>query len=414
MKNSGFSVVIKALIGISLLVNSVNYSPPPTATAEAADKGTSISIGAFRWDGWVGNVGTLGFIAEQSQKMLSPEKFRFRTPFFATVTGANAIELSTTQASMDQEIAYAKNSGIDYWIYNWYGQGWGLDVPLNLHLSSTQKDDVKWCYNFYSTHFQYLKSELPFIVDRMKAVNYKTVLDGHPLVYLMSNTWTKDEIDTLRAAAETAGLPSLYFVILEFTASGAAEICDRVGAQAISSYATPGSDGKKYSSHARYEAASWNKYQNTGKQVIPIVTTGWDPRPIGEYIASASQAEQDSVKTWYPSNTQDYVQTAKPDEIAKHLKNALDWASNNSFSNEANTVIMYAWNEFTEGGWICPVLDGGSQRLDAIKNMLDSYGPPYNPSINEIDNSFIRIGICSLLFVTRRIFTFIYNYFYYL
>ncbi len=35
-----------------------------------------------------------------------------------------------------------------------------------------------------------------------------------------------------------------------------------------------------------------------------------------------------------------------------------------------NAVIIYAWNEFDEGGWLCPTLYGGTERLDAIREIL--------------------------------------------
>jgi hypothetical protein len=33
-------------------------------------------------------------------------------------------------------------------------------------------------------------------------------------------------------------------------------------------------------------------------------------------------------------------------------------------------VIIYAWNEFDEGGWICPTISEGTSRLDAISKVL--------------------------------------------
>jgi hypothetical protein len=31
---------------------------------------------------------------------------------------------------------------------------------------------------------------------------------------------------------------------------------------------------------------------------------------------------------------------------------------------------MYSWNEFDEGGWICPTLGNNTERLDALKKVL--------------------------------------------
>jgi hypothetical protein len=74
------------------------------------------------------------------------------------------------------------------------------------------------------------------------------------------------------------------------------------------------------------------------------------------------------------------VQTAKADEVAAHLKAGLDWVKNNPKYSKPNTVIIYAWNECSEGGFIIPVaetnttaINYGTKRLDAIKAMLDAY-----------------------------------------
>lgn len=42
----------------------------------------------------------------------------------------------------------------------------------------------------------------------------------------------------------------------------------------------------------------------------------------------------------------------------------------NPEAGEAGAVIIYAWNEFDEGGWICPTLSEGTARLDAIRKVL--------------------------------------------
>ena len=36
----------------------------------------------------------------------------------------------------------------------------------------------------------------------------------------------------------------------------------------------------------------------------------------------------------------------------------------------ANTVMIYAWNEFDEGGWLAPTLSEGAARIDALAKVL--------------------------------------------
>ncbi|MHB1484011.1 MAG: leucine-rich repeat domain-containing protein [Saccharofermentanales bacterium] len=372
--------------------------------AAVADR---VLVGASRWDAWVGNTGTYAKIATDNIKILSPEKYRFRTPFFATVTGNNSIDIATTQASMDQEIQYAKNGGIDYWAFQYYPQSSGFHIPLNTYLTSMRRNDVKFCYLLHSLHFPSIKSDMSLIISRMKLANYQTVDGNHPLVYLMHTTWTKDDISVLRAAATSAGLPSLYLVFMDYSGSAAYLMCKELGGQATSAYTKAGTGGITYKSHADTEADFWETYLKSDKDFIPFVTTGWDPRPIGEYIDSLPEAEKAGVRQWYPtpSDSNFYVQTATPAEIANHLKEAIEFVYNNAAAQTPKTVLMYSWCEFTEGGWICPVKDGGTQRLDAIKNMLNNYTPPEKitltipAGVTSIDDfKYINMRIVSVTF----------------
>jgi len=335
------------------------------------------TIGAIRWDGWVGNVSS---ISAYSQKMISPEKFRFRTPFFAQIHKPDSITCTTTQASMDQEIAYAKNAGVNYWIYNWYPNGSGLDIPLDKHLLSAYKNDVKFSYLFYSTNWQYVKNEMSKTMERMKESNYMKI-DGKPLVFFMHNTWKVSDIDLLRSEAKKAGMPELYLVFTDWTGGTANKQCADFGGQASSSYCNWGDGGISYKSFAAATESKWNTYRNPQFAFIPFVTTGWDPRPIIEYYHGLPKADSISVSQWYPKPAEDhYVQTATADEVAAHLKAGLDWVKNNPKYSKPNTVIIYAWNECSEGGFIIPVaetnttaINYGTKRLDAIKAMLDAY-----------------------------------------
>ncbi len=61
--------------------------------------------------------------------------------------------------------------------------------------------------------------------------------------------------------------------------------------------------------------------------------------------------------------------------MANHLADALDWTSRNRPSvTTTNTVLIYAWNENDEGGWLIPTLnnDGSTNtaRLAAIAAIL--------------------------------------------
>ena len=164
---------------------------------------------------------------------------------------------------------------------------------------------------------------------------------------------------------------------MDWTGEGANQKCDYFGAQATSSYCNWGDGGISYSSFAFATEQKWDRYKNPQHAFIPFITTGWDPRPIIEYYNEISEADSISISTWYPKPAEDhYVQTATADEVAMHLKAGLEWVKSNPSYARPNTVIIYAWNECSEGGFIIPVTESdssainyGTKRLDAIKSI---------------------------------------------
>jgi len=88
-------------------------------TAFAAQTGSAshdqIVVGAIRWDAWHGPASEVGLTVE---KTLAPAHWHYRLPFYGKVAGENAVEVrGNTQEVMDQEIAYARAAGLDYWAF---------------------------------------------------------------------------------------------------------------------------------------------------------------------------------------------------------------------------------------------------------------------------------------------------------
>ncbi len=100
-----------------------------------------------------------------------------------------------------------------------------------------------------------------------------------------------------------------------------------------------------------------------------MVTTGWDKWPRKENPVSWEKGQSYHRQEVFPSR-------ATPDEIAEHLQQALAFVRNHARICPANAVIVYAWNEYDEGGWLAPTRgqDGepDTSRLDAIRRVLKS------------------------------------------
>jgi hypothetical protein len=67
-----------------------------------------------------------------------------------------------------------------------------------------------------------------------------------------------------------------------------------------------------------------------------------------------------------------YYEAPEPQALAAHLEKALQWCEDHPDAARARAVLIYAWNEFDEGGWLCPTLSEGTARLDALRTVLKS------------------------------------------
>ncbi|MFI7066805.1 hypothetical protein ACIBL3_37800 [Kribbella sp. NPDC050124] len=342
------------------------------APPEAADPWADIFVDGVRGGYHVPLLGTTA-VLDQVHFQTNPT---LATDFYVDNVSVEVTESvnadATSQAIMDQEIQFASDAGIDYWAFDYYPQQ-PLGRARELYLSSAKKHLINWCAildgNFgFGNDFW---ANLAVLVARMAESNYQKVLDGRPLVYIIGGA-TADRVTAIRTKAAEAGLADPYVVVTGWTAQSAAGLKTTVGADAVSRYATgPATPGAPYSSITDAESALWPEYAAAAGQVIPTVSTGWDPRPRHDYPAPWG-AQPD---TSYLTDDDFWSEQGTPEQIAAHLKNAVHWTKTHSPSTAANSVLIYAWNENLEGGWICPTLyemryAGRPLRLNAIADAL--------------------------------------------
>ena len=334
-----------------------------------ADNALGVTIGAIRWDAWVGPTNTSGTgsdnVGLQVEKTLSPNKYHNRVPFFGTETGVNSIlARELTQSIMDADIAYANAAGLNYWAFYYYPIGSGMDTARNLYLSSNVKNGLNFTF--------IINRSLPSanfgeVISAFSNPNYQKVLGNRPLLYIHTdpgNIYTKADIGNLRSQSTAAGLGNPYIVVMNGNPAIASSQLWTLGADAISSYTSAGSGGSPFAAVMQNDQLGWDSYAQTGYKVVPWVTTGWDPRP-----------RIDNPVSWTKYSASSWAQPAMPSELSTSLQNALDWSAQHEQIAEPATVIMYAWNEFDEGGWLSPTITPGSSiintdRITAIKNTL--------------------------------------------
>lgn len=312
-------------------------------------------VGAIRWDAWHGDAGMHGgtgvFKTDKTvltpglavERSLGPKHWHYRLPFYAKIISDDKVEVrGNSQEVMDKEIAYAADAGLDYWAFLTYHPDSPMTLGLKLYLSSKDKAKIKFCVILHSIRKDALGEEINRIAGYFTDPQYQTVLNGRPLVYAFHCSAGKEFYNGLVKAAAAHGLPRPYFVTMGVTSGG-------VAFDATSSYIGKG--------------GGWQS--RAGAKLIPDVSTGFDRRPRVENPVPWEGGTPTPVADRSP-------RTVPPETIAARVKAAIEWNMKNPDVGEANAVIIYAWNEFDEGGWLCPTLSEGTARLDAIREVLKS------------------------------------------
>lgn len=346
-------MLVLAVCFVALAAASEKKAPPPT-------------IGAIRWDGW--------FQDNTWEKNLSAPEWHYRLPFFATVSEGAVHVCGDSQETMDREIDYAKAGGISYWAFCYYHpKSWEQASAYNYgwqrYLSSKSKRDINFCFILQGGSHLGPDTEWDATIAQFVRLfaepTYQRVCNGRPLLYVFScenlipHFGSPEAAGTafrkLREASKNSGTGDPYIVAQIWTHQIDADFLKAVDFDALGAYSAHGDKGgeEPYAKLMETNRWYWERHRSTGCQVVPLVNAGWDGRPR-KYPGA-----------WY--------QTGTPSEIASGIRSAFDWIAANPTTTNARTVLVYAWNEHDEGGWLCPTIDEGNARLDAIRAMHDAY-----------------------------------------
>ena len=331
--------------------------PLAVLEARAAERTT---VGAIRWDAWFADK------VNPYETNLADKQWHGRLPFFARIiSGTNVQVRGDTQAAVDQEIAYARAGGVDYWAFLYYSPGLRNDGfnhdymnrARRLYLSSKRKGDVNFCLIVNPKHPD---KEIGEWLEMMKEPSYQRVGGGRPLLYFMF--WDPNDtierhfgsvekgrayMDKLRERIKQTGQKNPYFVTLSQTPAVGAAVVKAAGLDAISAYTSWG--GPDYAGLGAAQVRHWDAMRAAGAQVVPNVSAGWGgPR----------------------DKNGDRLQP-KPGELAAHVRSAFVWIDANPAATEAKTMLFYAWNEVDEGGWLVPDKGRGTGKLDEIRKVVD-------------------------------------------
>ena len=325
-------------------------------------------FGVINWDCSVPRETT--FFGYHATKSLSPAKYRTRTPYYASILGENEINFTNRcAADYDRELEYAIEAGIDYFAYCWYsneafdpkdidgaptgpveGKLCEITKMRKHHCKSPLREKIKLAAILVCSHL-YFDSDIDELTNEMQGDHYEKV-DGRPLVYLFGGYRT-DFIERLTAEAEIKGLKKPFFVF--FNNGVISNDGDYSMADGVSAYAcTAGSE--TFSEYYLSVEKDNNERRDTyGVPNVPFFSFGWNPSP-----------RMDNPVPWHGYDDLPYHDTASEDEILGAAEKFAEWIKKDERNFQIGHVLSFAWNEFEEGGYLCPTYDKNG-RIDLTR-----------------------------------------------
>jgi hypothetical protein len=341
-------VVCAAVLG------STAWAAGVTATPKGKSK---VRIGAYYFDGWSGST---RHVTERLRT-----EFADREPPW----GWHGDSL----ADMERQIGIAADHGLGFFAFCWYWHDNGgainrpaiesepLHTAMGHFLEARNRDRMKFCLlianhqGFEIKGTEAWKQAADYWIPYFKRPEYLT-LDGKPLVIIFSSDGgDKEGFAYLQEAARKAGLPG---VAIAACGEGHPELgyTHRTHYNIVPGY-TAGGEAHPYSELVKTHVAAWGG--SKAQPYLPEVTVGWDARPW----------ERDDGHGKAPGW---YFVDRTPEQFADALREGIKWMDKHPDETaKERTMLVYAWNEFGEGGYLAPTKgDPEAKYLKAIQAVL--------------------------------------------
>lgn len=314
-----------------------------------------LRIGAISWDCSLPRDTYFGFHQIRS---MSPKKYRATTPFYADILGEDQIDYHIrSQSEYDRELQFAIDAGLDYLAYVWYpDEGSRQHIQTGPSDCSSHVYELNWARTMHQAsrlkkklHFCAIAGAHPFtdkdldaLAEGMQDPCYEAVA-GRPLLYVFAGC-RMDFIDRIRAVCAKKGFPSPY--IAAMYNDGVEEALPlHKQVDALSAYACCGVGMRHYAQLSQLCMEQNENRRQAANQVIPLYTVGWDPAPRIDHPAP-----------WVQYPNEDYAALASRQELLDGAKALAAWVQNTAKAQWPGHILAFAWNEFEEGGHICPTV----------------------------------------------------------
>ena len=367
---------LPAQTAVALEVARILHGSPQSIAAAPQPPASSKPImGAIRWDFWTkGNEAKREAMIKDGKETWGQHRnlqditWADRLPFFAMVVSENPrrVEIyEDSSAVMDQEIAFAKQSGLDYWAFLYYHDIPEMNLSLDLYRKNPRRNDIRYAMILAGTR-PYTKespweAQIAMMVRDAGEPNYLRVLGDRPLIFIFlwgdkhHPTWlwgsveqARAAMDLLRARFRQAGLGNPYIAAMRGDVKKCNEYREQLGLDAVSSYTNFAKTD--YAGLAASNVAWWEQGAALGTPVVLPVSCGWGgPRPSGPIL-----------------------QQPTAEQFKQQVRTARRWIDEHPAVAPSRALLFYAWNEFDEGGFLCPTLGekDGDRKIDWLRAVV--------------------------------------------
>jgi hypothetical protein len=330
----------------------------------------------------------------QIMQALSLPEWQSRAPAGTDQTASGWLTFPASQTTMDTDIQAAAASHLGYWAFLRYAPigTTQMERALTLYQASPYKSSLPWCSMEYAeatlgTAGSYA-SAVSRLVTEMQQSHYLKVLTNRPLLYIytdgvsiLTSTWGslanfKTCLDAIRTAAQAAGLGNPYIVGL-IGADGTT--ATTLGLDAVSWYITrvPTTRDPSYASLRALSEADWASGASAYSKIVPSLMAGWHrgPRHSRPESWAAAKTSQGALRAYGWRNYSCLnLNVAEPtqSELTAHTQAAIEYINGNPAVCDAKVALFYAWDEYTEGGYLSPTLGNPGGKVGWISSALSA------------------------------------------
>lgn len=327
-----------------------------------AQDSNNILVGAYYFGGWAGHkAGSESW--DKDAPMSSTEKlekdFADREPIWGWRDDTDAI--------MKKQINLASKNGIDCFFFCWYWADNGKAINekeiANRDLHDSMRRFMKAKNNNKMKFALLIANHGGSVISGkenwLKAVDYWAdnyfnhpsylKIEDKPVISVFSSKAVEPFIEDMRQEAIKKGFPGIFIISCNYHS-------DSFDANSWYNIreSEPGvSTERSYQSYTKFIEYVWNSKEKD-KNIVPNVMVGWDQRP------------------WDSKDKTLHFTGKTPQLFYKHLDSAFKFVQKED--TKYKMIIIYAWNELGEGGYLVPTADDPKgMYLRQIKEVKKKY-----------------------------------------